>query len=124
MPFADGGGMVAQGLKQFGDGHFIRMETMFGGMVERTVNAHPIGVTPRKQGGTGSGANGLCGMEIGKPHPLRSHLIQVGRPDIGRSEYADILVTLIVGKDDDDIGFLPLSLFLRTGINEHQASRG
>src|SRR5690606_19874309 len=82
------------------------------------------GVAPREQGSPGGGANGLCHMEIGKLYPFCGHSVEVGRLDVGGSEYADILVTLVIGKDDDNIGFLLCSRSLCIDENGKQASDG
>src|SRR5690606_37725980 len=122
VPFTDGRGMVAQRLEHLGDGCLVGVEAVFGGMIERTVDAQPVGVAPREQGGTGGGTNRLCSVEIRKTNAFCGHFIQMGRLNIGRAEYADILVALVVGKDDDDIGLLLYSPFLCTGDSGRQAN--
>src|SRR3546814_10038891 len=108
----------------FGDGHFVGMETMLGGMVKRAMDTYPIGVASREEGGPGGGADGLRRMEISKLYPFCGHLVEVGGLDIRRTEYTDILVTLVVGKDDDNVGLLLRRHDLCTGENRIQASGG
>ena len=53
--------------------------------------------------GSGYAANGL-GVEIGEAEPLGGHAVKVRGLDLGRTETAEICVTLVVGKDQDDVG--------------------
>jgi hypothetical protein len=44
-------------------------------------------------------------MEIGKPAPFSGELVEMGRLETLGAKTADIAVSLIVGENDDDIGW-------------------
>ena len=66
-------------------------------------------VSSSEQGGKRGPTDGLS-VEIGKAHSLSRHFIQVWRLDERRTKAADIIIALIIGEDNDEIGAY---LFLR-----------
>lgn len=52
----------------------------------------------------GSGYAAGLGAETGEAEPPGDHAVKVRGFDLGRTETAEIFVTLVVGKDQDDVG--------------------
>src|ERR1043166_1894397 len=103
MPLPVNGGGVAARAEQFGQREFVGTDPGLRFGTERAEDPDPVGITPGQQCRAGSRAYRLPHVKTGKAHPFRSHAVEVRRFDIGRTEAAEILVTLIVSEDDDDI---------------------
>ena len=63
------------------------------------------GVGAGHERGSGDSADGL-GVEIGELQSFGRHLIDAGRFDCFRAEAAEVFVALVIGEDEDDVGFL------------------
>ena len=102
MPFTDNPGRITRLLEQFGDRDFILVQN---GMdlldVASLCDSHRIatGHQCRPRWPT----NRLS-VEARELHTLPRHRIKPRSADVGRSETADVLVTLVVGENDDEIG--------------------
>ena len=107
MPLADGPGGVAAFLEQFGQRHFAVRQ-----MPRRAIAQHaklfvahaaadriPSGQQRRAAGRADFGRR----VEIGEPHPLGRHAIQVRRADAGMPVAAQIAVAQVVGQDENDV---------------------
>jgi len=118
VPFTVDGGIVTQRFEDFGDGGFVRVYPDFRLGAECALNSDTIRIAAGEQSGSGSRADGLSSVEVGEADAFFGHLIEIRRFDIGRAEDADILITLVVGEDNHEVGMIfSRSLGCRHGLN-------
>ena len=105
MPLADAGGGVTVGGEVVGDGVFVGIESV-GGFWEKNVAMHAdaLGIAAGEEGGAGGGADGAGDVEGGELFAFFGELIEVGGLDGFGAEAAEVIVALVVGEDDDDVG--------------------
>jgi len=68
------------------------------------VHSDPFRVATSQERSSGWGANGRSDEEVGKASTLGREPVDVWSPDGFRSEAAEVVVTLVIGKDDDEVG--------------------
>ena len=71
------------------------------------VVGHPAShrIPPGLQGGAAGGAHFSSGIEVGKPHPLRRHPVQIRGPDRGMAIASQIPVSKVIRQNDNDVRF-------------------
>ncbi len=104
MPFAVDRGRVAFRFQQFGDGHFVVIDTVFRARSQRAVQSQAIGITTRQQGRARGRANRLRDIKVGEANALFRHAIQVRRLVAFCAERLNIGIAHIVNEDDDHVG--------------------
>jgi hypothetical protein len=77
MPFANTHGFISFGLEHLGDGHFIIGEPRLVVREKHPRHTHASRISPRQQGRPGRRTHGISGIELGEPHPLLGHAIEV-----------------------------------------------
>ena len=107
VPFADGGGAVAAGAEEFGDGRGFRGEAAAAmretvGEFGDDADAGAVGIAAGEQGGAGGRANGKRG-EVRVPHAAGGEAVDVGRGD-GRAVAAELGEPDVVEDDEQDVG--------------------
>src|SRR5207245_1894544 len=90
-------------LERLRDGQFLVADAHLRFWSECAEQADAIGVAPSQQRGARRRANGLPDVKIGETHSLARHAIEVGCFDIRRTKTADVLITLVVGENDDEV---------------------
>ena len=70
----------------------------------RGINSHPLGIGTGQQCGARSRTQGAGRIEAGEFPPFFRHSINVRCLYIGGSKYTQVLIALIISKDDDEIG--------------------
>jgi len=68
------------------------------------MNIDPVGVATCEQGGSGGRAHSLGDIEIGELGSFFGHLVKVRRGKAFGTKYAYIVVALVVGENDDNVG--------------------
>src|SRR5688500_6596820 len=79
------------------------MDAALTGMVQRTLQPDPIGITTAHQCSSTGSAHSLSNIEVCEPRPLRGQAIQVRSADVCRPEAAYVAITEIVSQDDNDV---------------------
>ena len=80
------------------------MDTVFSGRPKCSMDSDAIGVATGKQACSGSRANGLRGVKIGKSHSVGCDRIDIRCAVTLLSITTQIAVSEIVCEDDDDVG--------------------
>jgi len=70
------------------------------------MHADSLGVAPGQKSGAGGSADRGGDHEVGELAPFFGEAINVGRFDLGRAKAAKVAVTLVIGEDDDEVGFV------------------
>ena len=105
VPFAETSGGVSPRFTKFREGRFLTPDPGSAARPEGTVYTDAIGITSREKPGAGRRANWLGCIPVRKLPSLRGHLVEVWcRKSLGPKD-SDVLVSLIIGKDDYDIGW-------------------
>ena len=104
VPLAKDSGGISPPLEQLRQGHFLIRQAHFTPWRQGTVNANPVGITPREQRRPGGGTNRLRHMEIPKDRPFVRHPVQIRSLKSLGAEFSHVGVTLIIRQDDDDVG--------------------
>ena len=108
VPFAEGGGGIAEGFEGGGEGGFGFAEAgdVPGGLGgEGSFDAGSVGVFAGEDGGAGGGANGGVGVPLGEADAGLGEAVEVGRFDFGVAVAGDVADTVVVGDDEQDVGF-------------------
>jgi hypothetical protein len=105
VPLAEDAGTIAETAQDLGERRFIGVHHRAAD--ERIDDAGAIIVAAGHQAGARRGADGRD-VEVLHAHALLGELVDIRRPDDRVAVDAKIAVALIVGDDDNDIGFLPL----------------
>ena len=104
VPLAETGGGVALSFQVIGDGVFLRIETLGGGREQNMlVHADSLGIATREQGGPGWRANRGGHHETGELPAFLGDAVDVRGIDGLGTEAAQVAVTLVVGKDYDEV---------------------
>lgn len=107
MPLADAGSGVTLALQQIGNRGFLGVQAMgVGGKNDMAVHPDALGIAASEQRGAGWTADRARDMEIGELPTLSRELVEVGGLDRLRSKTTKIVVTLVIGEDDDEIRFV------------------
>ena len=111
VPLAEHARFVARGLQDFGDGDFIGVQSLpVSGEKHSEIGPRrhidPLGIAPGHQSGARWRANRSGHVEARQPGTFRRHLIDARRADVFAAEATEIAVALVVGEDDDEVGFL------------------
>ena len=80
------------------------MDTVLGRRSESSMDSNPIGIATSKQACSGSRADGLGGMKVGKANSVVCDRIDIGCVVSFLSVAPQITITEIIGKDHDDVG--------------------
>lgn len=111
VPFANAGGGISVALEVIGDGGFFRIHSAGRGWKEHVlVHSDPFGIASRQEGGAGRGTDWRGDHEAGEATSLLGKSVNMWSLDRGGSEATKITVTLVIGKDDDEVW-----LFSRSG---------
>jgi len=101
VPLAHQRGGVSPALQDFGKCDFVGMED--GVAVLAVVDlGHADRVASGEQGRPRHAADRLH-VEVRKPHPLRGHAVEVRCLDERRAVAADVVVSQVVGEEDDEV---------------------
>ena len=92
------------------------------GAVHPDVIAHPARITPGEQACARGTANRGGRVIIGKAHTLLRHRINPRRFDLRRPITTEIVITLIINEDEDDVRLLRLGH--RAEAKEQRANNG
>ena len=103
VPFANGGSGITVVGKDFGDGDFLGRQSRALGREKHIGNTGANGIPSRQDGRSRRAAERRGGVEIGKPHSLGGHLVDVRGAVLRRTVDAEVAVAKVVGKDDDEI---------------------
>lgn len=106
VPLSSHARLVSLCFEDFGKGDFIERHRGMGDeavVVCCSLGAH--GIAAGKEGRACGSADGL-GIEAGELHSLLGHLVDPRRPDVGGAIAAEVLVALVIGQDDDEVGLL------------------
>ena len=109
VPFADEGGGVAGRFQAGGQENFGLGNAL--GVVRKRV-LRVVLVTEallhaaRHEGGAGRAAIRVRDVTGGEAHAIVSEAIDVRGFEVGAAVEPDVAVTLIIGHDDDDVGFV------------------
>ena len=103
VPFADGGGDVALGLEHLGDGGLLGVQPDVVARKQNAGDAYSWRVAAGHQPGAGRRADRGERVKVGELHSLPGHVVEVGRLDGLRAEDADVLIALVVHKDQDEV---------------------
>ena len=68
------------------------------------------GVASGHESGAGGSAKGCGDIEAGEACAFLGHLVDVGRVDVFAAEAAEVGVALVIGEDDDEVGFIRRTL--------------
>lgn len=101
VPFAEGGGGVAGGAEDLGDGFFVGVEAFAAG--SGVVDAAAWVVAAGEEFGAGGGADGLD-VEVFELGPLLGESVEGGCIEILATVEGEISPALVVGEDDEDVG--------------------
>ena len=104
VPLADAGGGVAACLEQLGDGHLAGVQPDLVPRKQHPEAADAFRVTAGHQCRPAGRADRRRRVEVGESHPLPSHPVDVWCLDVGRAKDTQVLVALVVGKDQDHVG--------------------
>ena len=102
MPLAEEGGSVTSAFEHFGHREFLRMRHRVEAF-QISGFADADGIGAGHQRGTGNAADGLRVKSL-EHQPARRHAIQVRGFDRLGAEASEVLVALVIGEDDDDVG--------------------
>ncbi len=110
MPFAEHASLVARGLQHFGDRHFIRVQSFSVCSKQHAEigprrHADSLGITTGHQSRSRRCANRCGHIKICQLRSLGRHLIDARRVHMVAAEATQIAIALIVGEDDNKIGF-------------------
>jgi hypothetical protein len=103
VPLPDASGGVTLGLEQVRDGDLVWVETPLVPRKENAQVAHPTGVATSQKSGPRGCADRSSRVKISETHAFLGHTVDMGRLDLGRPEATEVLVTLVVRHDDDDV---------------------
>jgi len=103
VPLADADGPVASILEYVGERDFIQIHAAFILRKKHVRNADACGIAAGQQCRARRRANRIGRRKIGEPHAGGGHAIEIGRRNL-RTVAAQIAVTQIVAKDEDDVG--------------------
>ena len=107
VPLADDGRVVARPLQERRQQRGLGVEvapTVFGVGADDARHAHVVLVAAREQGGAGGRADGAVGVEVVEAHPVPGDLVHVGRPQVFGAVVRHVVVALVVGQDEEDVG--------------------
>lgn len=102
VPLAKNGRSVAPGLKLLGHRRFSGPQVL--APDDRVPHADFVAIFSRHQAGAG-GSAGRAGVEVGKAHTAVVQRVHVGRFDIGIAVASQVTVALVVGQDNDHVGW-------------------
>ena len=106
VPLANMSGGVGAGFERFGERDLGWRQTARGiGKEHAAVSRHPApqGITAREERGAARCADFGAGVKIGEPHALGGHAIDIRRADRRAAIAPEITVTLVVGKNNNDV---------------------
>ena len=120
MPLADEAGRVSDFLQHFGNEHFVGTNAerrirpqhaawrdgAIGAGRDDVVHADAHRVATGHERGPRRGAGGRRGMEVGEPHPLLGHAVEVRRVHVDGAEAGEVGIAHVIGEDDNDVGLL------------------
>ncbi len=109
MPFADEGGVVAgffELVREGGDGGIEVSPGVLGIGADDTGDADAVRVFSGQESGAGGGADGAVGPHAGEKHAFGGEAVDVRCPAVRLVVGGDITVTVVIGEDDEEIGFL------------------
>ena len=104
VPLAHACRSVSFGLEHIGDGSFLWVQAnivsweQYGFFLK-----HAPWVAAGHQGGTRGGADWIGRIEGGEHATFIGHAVNVWGFDVLGAEAAEVLVTLVIGEDDDEI---------------------
>ena len=111
VPFSDAGGLVAVGLEQFGNGQFIRMNSGWGiRPVHPDLIAHASWIATSQQACPRGTANGCCCIIVGEADALLGHGINAGGLYLGRPVASEIVVSLVIDQNENEVWLLRFRL--------------
>ena len=106
MPLTETGRGVSLPFQVIGNGVFLGVQTLGRSRKQHALmHTYTLGVTTGEQRRAGGRAHRRGYHEAGKLAPFFGDAINVRRLDGLGSETAQVAITLIVSKDDDEIGF-------------------
>lgn len=111
VPFPDTHGRVILLLQDFGDGDFIRIETLTRRRKEHTkilfidMHVDSARITAGHEAGTRRGADGAGRIKVSEPHAFPGHLVKDGRGVLLGSEGPDVGIAKVIAEDDNDVRF-------------------
>ena len=110
VPFPKDTGLVTDTFQDFSDSDFVGIQAFF---IARQKHAKigtfghidTPGVTPRHQSSPGRRANRCSYIKAEQPRSFHSHLIDARCADVCSAVATEVAVALVIGKDDDKVGF-------------------
>ena len=114
VPLADTLRGVAAILEEIRDGDFVGMQRDLRLGTEDARHGNARLVATGHERGAGRGANAVSGVEVGEAAAFLCDAIDVRRLDVRRAKAGEVLVALVVGVNDDDVGE-----FVGRGRHEH-----
>jgi len=103
MPLAEAGGGISLLLTDFGERHFVGVDSVRGSWAEGHRDPDATVVTPGQQGGSRRRTDGRRNVEVREFHPLLGHPIEVRRGIPGGTERPNVGVAHIVNEYNDDV---------------------
>lgn len=100
VPFADEGGLVTGLLEAFGEGDLGAVEGLLVGAL-----AVGVAVESGEEGGARGGADGVSAEEVAHEHAFCGEAVDVGCGVSGGAVGGDGLSGVVVGEDEDDVGW-------------------
>jgi len=105
VPLAEEGSGVTASLEHLGDEYFAVGNTGPRFRPGRSQHIDAIGIAAGEQTGPGGSAYRLGDVPVGEAQARVGHPVEVGSLEAGSSEFPCIGVTLVIGHDDDDVGW-------------------
>ncbi len=104
VPLSNTSGGVAKRFEMICQSVFGGIQAVIGcGEKHVFVQSDALRVAPGEQSSTGRRADGAGHHEAGEPATFLRQAVEVGRLDRFRSEATKVVVSLIIGEDDDEI---------------------
>ena len=104
MPFADAGCVVARVFQHVGDGDFVRMKALVTAWEEDRAHGNSLVVSPSQKCCARARTDRTADIEVIKNHSLSSHLIKAWSFGDRRAIKADITISHIIDKDENNVG--------------------
>jgi hypothetical protein len=119
VPFSKNRSGVAFAFENFSQSCFPRIEPVSASRPEGTVHTEAIRIATCEKTRSRSRADGLGSVPLCETSTFGSHAIEIGRLVAFRAVDSDISVSLVIGKDDDDVR---KSILSREGVMRRENS--